>query len=54
MRQAVIRFVAAVAIVIVILAIGTFALTGTDWGREQVRKKIVAILQTMEEGHFYK
>ncbi|MEO8576895.1 MAG: hypothetical protein ABI556_09355, partial [Gemmatimonadales bacterium] len=50
MRQAVIRFVAAVAIVIVILAVGTLMLTGTDWGREQARKKIVAILQSNSHG----
>src|SRR5687767_2223334 len=50
MRQGVIRFIAAIAIVIVILVIGTFALTTTDWGREQVRKKIVAILQGSSHG----
>ena len=50
MRQAVIRFVAAVAIVMAILAIGTFVLTGTDWGREQARKKLVAILQNNSHG----
>ena len=50
MRQGVIRFVAAVAIVIVILVIGTLALTNTDWGREQVRKKIVGILQNSSHG----
>ena len=50
MRQGVIRFIAAIAIVIVILVIGTFALTSTDWGRDQVRNKIVAILQGSSHG----
>lgn len=50
MRKALIRFVAALAIVAVILAIGLYTLTNTDWGREQVRKRVVATLQDNSHG----
>lgn len=50
MRQGVIRFVAAVAIVIVILVIGALALTNTDWGRGQVRTRLLAIIQNNSHG----
>src|SRR5512138_585379 len=50
MRKGLIRFLAAVAIVVVILVIGIFAVTNTDWGREQVRKRIVALLEDNSHG----
>lgn len=50
MKNALIRFIAALMIVAVILIIGVFALTNTDWGREQVRKRIVTTLQESSHG----
>ncbi|HEU4880268.1 MAG TPA: hypothetical protein VFT21_12480, partial [Gemmatimonadaceae bacterium] len=50
MVKGLIRFLAALAIVAVILIVGVFALTNTDWGREQVRKRIVSALQDNSHG----
>lgn len=50
MRKGLIRFFAAVVIVVVLLVIGTFVLTNTDWGREQVRKRVFALLQSNTHG----
>ncbi len=50
MKKALIRFIAALVIVAVLLVIGVFTLTNTDWGREQVRKKIVSVLQQNSHG----
>ena len=50
MKKGLIRFLAAVAIVVVLIVIGVFTITNTDWGREQVRKRIVAMLQDNSHG----
>jgi hypothetical protein len=50
MRLALIRFLAAVAIVALILVIGLFVITNIDWGRQQIRKSIVARLQDNSHG----
>ena len=50
MRKGLIRFIAALVIVAVILVIGVYTLANTDWGREQVRKRIVATLQENSHG----
>jgi hypothetical protein len=50
MRKGLVRFVAALVIVAVILVIGLYTLTNTDWGREQVRKRIVGMLQENSHG----
>ncbi|MEO8193882.1 MAG: translocation/assembly module TamB domain-containing protein [Gemmatimonadales bacterium] len=50
MRTGLIRFLTAIAIVAVIILIGVFTLTNTDWGREQLKKKIVSILQENTHG----
>lgn len=50
MRQGLTRFLAAVAIVAVILLIAIFALTNTDRGREQIRKRALAMLENSSHG----
>ena len=50
MVKGLVRFIAALAIVAVLIVIGIFTLTQTDWGREQVRKRIVALLQDNSHG----
>ena len=50
MKKGLIRFLAAVAIVAVIIVIGVFTVTNTDWGRERVRKRIVALLEDNSHG----
>jgi translocation and assembly module TamB len=50
MRKALIRFFAAIVIVALLLVLGVYTLTNTNWGREQVRKKIVAMLQDNSHG----
>jgi translocation and assembly module TamB len=50
MVKGLVRFIAALAIVAVLILIGVFTLTQTDWGREQVRKRIVALLQDNSHG----
>ena len=50
MRKGLIQFLAALVIVAVILVIGVFTLANTDWGRDQVRKRIVATLQGNSHG----
>lgn len=50
MRIALIRVLTAIAVVAVIVVIAVFGLTNTDWGREQVRKRIVSILQDNSRG----
>ncbi|HEX6574119.1 MAG TPA: translocation/assembly module TamB domain-containing protein [Gemmatimonadaceae bacterium] len=50
MKKALIRFFAAIVIVALLLVIGVYTLSNTDWGREQVRKRIVAILQGNTHG----
>ncbi|HEX2721901.1 MAG TPA: hypothetical protein VHM24_03225, partial [Gemmatimonadaceae bacterium] len=50
MRKGVIAAIAAVALVIVILIGGTFALTNTDWGRGQVKKRLLAMLESNSHG----
>jgi len=50
MRKGLIRFLAAIVIVVVLLIIGVYTLANTDWGREQVRKRIVAMLQENSHG----
>jgi translocation and assembly module TamB len=50
MVKGLVRFLAALVIVAVILIIGVFTFTNTDWGREQVRKRIVATLQDNSHG----
>jgi translocation and assembly module TamB len=49
-KKGLIRFLAAIAIVALLLVIGVFTLTNTDWGRDQVRKRIVALLQGNSHG----
>jgi translocation and assembly module TamB len=50
MRKGLIRLLAAIVIVAVLLVIGVYTLTNTDWGRERVRKRIVAMLQENSHG----
>ena len=50
MKKGLIQFLAALVIVAVILVIGVFTLANTDWGRDQVRKRIVATLQGSSHG----
>ena len=50
MRKALIRFITAIVIVVVLIVIGVFTLTNTDWGREQVRRRIVSLLQDNSHG----
>lgn len=50
MRKGLLRLLAALAIVAVLLTIGTYALTNSDWGRDQVRKRILAIIQNNSHG----
>jgi len=50
MRAGLIRFLAAVAIVAVLLVAGVFVITNTDWGREQARKRVLAALQENSHG----
>jgi translocation and assembly module TamB len=50
MKKGLIRFIAALAIAAVLIVIGVFTLTNTDWGREQVRKRILSLLQENSHG----
>jgi translocation and assembly module TamB len=50
MRRGLIRLLAALVIVVVVLGVGVLVVTNTDWGREQVRKRIVALLQDNSHG----
>src|SRR4029078_4383714 len=50
MKKGLIRFIAAIVIVALLIVIGVFTLTNTDWGREQVRKRILATLQENSHG----
>src|SRR5690348_6059210 len=50
MRRALISIFAAIVVVAVIVVGGVFLLSNTDWGREQVRKKILATLQENSHG----
>jgi translocation and assembly module TamB len=50
MLKGLIRFLMALVIVAILLTIGLFTLTNTDWGREQVRKRVVAALQNNSHG----
>ncbi|MEO5589477.1 MAG: hypothetical protein ABIS03_07820, partial [Gemmatimonadaceae bacterium] len=50
MRTILVRVFAAIAIVILILVIGVFALTNTDWGHKQVQKRVVGSIQNSSHG----
>ncbi len=50
MRRWWVRLLAVVAVVVVVLIGAAYMLTNTDWGREQIRKKLVAILQDNSHG----
>ena len=50
MKKGLIQLFAALVIAAVILVIGVFTLANTDWGRDQVRKRIVATLQGNSHG----
>ena len=50
MRTALIRFFAALTVVAVLVIGGVFLVTNTDWGREQVRKRLVAMIQDNSHG----
>jgi hypothetical protein len=49
-KKGLIRFLAALVIVAILLVIGVYTITNTDWGREQVRRRIVALLQDNSHG----
>jgi hypothetical protein len=50
MRKGLFRFFAALAIVAVLAVAGIFLLTNTDLGREQVRRRVVGMLQENSRG----
>ena len=50
MRTGLLRVLAAIAVVAVLIVAGVFVITNTDWGREQVRKRIVGILESNSKG----
>ena len=50
MLKGLLRVAAAIVIVIVLLTIGTFTLTNSDWGREQVKQRVLAIFQNSSHG----
>ena len=50
MRAGLLRFFAALVIVALLVVGGVFVLTNTDWGRAQVRKQILGILQDNSRG----
>jgi translocation and assembly module TamB len=50
MRAWLLRVTAAIAIVAILIVAGVFVLTNTDWGRNQVKRRIVATLQNTAHG----
>ena len=50
MRTALLRFFAALTVVAILVVGGVFLITNTDWGREQVRKRVLAMIQDNSHG----
>ena len=50
MRTGLLRILAALAIVAVLIVAGVFVMTNTDWGRAQVKDRIVRILENNSKG----
>ena len=50
MRTALLRFFAALTIVAILVVGGVYLVTNTNWGREQVRRRLVGLLQDNSHG----
>src|SRR5688572_3365760 len=50
MRKFLVRFLAAIAIVALIVLIAVYTVTRTEWGHEQVRRRIQTALQNNTHG----
>ncbi|MEO7822203.1 MAG: translocation/assembly module TamB domain-containing protein [Gemmatimonadaceae bacterium] len=50
MRRWWVRLIAAVAVIVVLLIGAAYLLTNSDWGREQIRSRLVALLQNNSHG----